>query len=837
MASFTVANGSPMTTSISGNLFQIAAVNNLATVQLSGTSNSSVTGPGSTINAGTMNATLWSDTINVGQRSVLMKYIAFKQIGSVSASAIQNLKLMIDGAQVGSTASISNSGSNSNVVIFDLTGSPVTLNTGGHTLSLNGDIVAGTSYNFEFTLQQAADAIFYDTNYSVNVPMTWQSGAAIFQVAPANSPTTINSGTISVQSDPTFTATQFVKNASQVALGQWTIKAYGEDVKVQNLAVELDYTGTNAGSTTVASGEGFNNLSVYVNGGQVGSSQSAVLTTSSAAGPVTYVYNFGSTNLFTVPAGTTVTVSVKGDSTLSSSSNLATVEADLITPVNSLQGVVSYTLTPACTVSAPCSTYTGANGVSVVGNQYVGPSQSVTTSTGTLAVNTAYSNQTVSSNAVKQKIGSYVIQASNADGVRVSSLTVGLTGTTTPTNLPNSLANLYIVTPDYPNGTTPVNPSSGNTFSVNFTVPANQTATVDVYADISNVTSPVGIKTTLYGSGVGSTSAQAVNLYSSASPLSGQNIVIGNGTINNPTPQTSSPVASFVIGGGTNQPVATFNFTASNGGATIQELDFDTTNASGSNVSITNVTVGGVTAAMVGASSTVTGLSIPVPANYSGVDVPVTASFAPVGLNGVPTNQQFRLNLIRVKYLSGSTTTYLPSSGIAVEASSNYFDLVGSYPTLTLASSGNALTTGSVTVGSITIAANAAGNVKVTQIPFNITGSSGVTASGTLQLIDSVTGQVAGSQSFAAIGTVNVPMSTDNNIAAGTSKTYNIVVPVTNPGSNSSNSLSVGMGYATLFTFIDVNGNAGLVGAVSSGADSGTVFIVNYPTNTANSHT
>lgn len=804
LSSFAVASGSPMSTSVSGNLFTIANVSNLATVQVQGTSNSAVTGPGANINAGLTNTQLWSVPISVGQRNVLLKYIAFKQIGSVSQSGIQNLKLMVDGTQVGSTASISNSGSNTNVVIFDLTGSPVTLNTGGHTLSLNGDIVSGTSYTFDFSLQTASDAVFYDTSYNVNVPLTFSNSSIVFQLNPGV--TTINSGSISVQQDPTFTSTQFVTNASQVSLGQWTMKAYGEDVKVQQLKIVLNYATSSAGS--VQATEGFNNLGLYVNGGQVGSSQSALYVSPACALNVC-TYTFGTTNLFTVPAGTTVTVAVKGDSTFLTNTAVGSVRADLNTPQYSLQGATSYTLTPGS--SSPS------------GVTYTGVSLTTSTSAATLTKNTGYTNQTIGSNATNQKIGSYVIQASSADGVRVTSLSVGLNATSTFNggNLNTGLANLYIVTPG--GSATPVQPAATSTFSVNFTVPANQTATVDVFADVTNATGT--IVTDMTGSGLGSTSNQSVTL---ASPL-GQTITVGNGSLNQPILQTSSPVSQFVIGGSTNQPVATFNFVATSGGATIQELDF----YASSSVSgvITSVTVGGTTAPVVGATSTVTGLSIAVPTSFSGVDVPVTVNYSTVGLNGITSNVPVQLYLNRVKFLSGSQTQYSYPN-----LTSNTMDLVGSAPTITLTASGNTLTTG-VTVGSITIAANAAGNIIATSVPFNISTNNAM-ATGTWQLVDASSGQVAGTAGFvvatsSSVTNQAIPLTADNNIAAGTSKTYNIVVPTVTTVSNANNySLTVGMGAASGFSFKDVNGNvAGIPGAMN-----GTTFIVNYPTNTVTSH-
>jgi hypothetical protein len=831
LAGFTVANGSPMTTAISGNLFTIANISNLATVQVQGTSNSAVTGPGTSINAGLTNQVLWSVPVSVGQRSVLLKYIAFKQIGSINQSAIQNLKLMVDGTQVGSSASITSNGSNTNVVVFDLSGNPFTLSTGGHTLSLNGDIVTGTSFTFEFSLQQAADAVFFDTNYGVNVPITFSNTNSIFQLVPGTGLTTINSGTVSVQLDPTFTATQFVTNSSQVVLGSWTMKAYGENVKVQNLKVLLNYF-VNGVATNASTTDGFNNLAVYVNGGSVGSSQAALFQTSGANFVSTGIntFTFGTSNLFTIPAGTTVTVQVKGDSTFATTDSVNSVRADVNTPQNSLQGVTSFALSPAASL----------------GVTYTGITLTTSSSNATLTRNTGYSSQTIGSNMTNQHIGSFVIQASSADGVRVTSLAVGLTGTFNTQgggSLTNGVANLYIVTPA--GSATPVQPSATSTFSTNFTVAANQTATIDVYADVSNATGT--IVTAMAGSGVGATSNQAVTLASAG----GQTITVGNGTINAPTLQTSSPVASFVIGGSTNQPAATFNFVASSGGATIQELDFNasTTIPSASGSPITSITVGGVTAPVVGASSTVTGLNIPVPTSFGGVDVPVTVNYSTVGQNGINmtgnSNATVQLVLSRVKYLSGSTTAYLPvGASFGQNLPSNTFDLVGSAPTLALVGTTNTMALGESLVGKITVSANAAGNIILTHLPITASISGGTIATttfaapNTVNIIDDTTGQTvsATGNSFATTtgGSITITLTSDNTIAAGSSKTYDIYVPIatiTGTGANSA-SVALGLGSAGSLTFSDVNGG----GVAITGALGTNTFIVNYPTGTVSIH-
>jgi hypothetical protein len=291
----------------------------------------------------------------------------------------------------------------------------------------------------------------------------------------------------------------------------------------------------------------------------------------------------------------------------------------------------------------------------------------------------------------------------------------------------------------------------------------------------------------------------------------------------------SSPISQFVIGGSNNNPIATFNFVTSSGVDTIQELDF--TVKSGTQSAITMISVDGVSAPVIGTSSMITGLNIPVTSNFGGTQVPVTVSYSPVGLNGVHSNVLVQLVLSRVKYLSGNTTEYLPTSGgYGNLAASNSFDLVGSAPILKLNSSGNPLTVGNVDIGSISISADAAGNIIASNIPFLISQNNAV-VKGKLQLIDASTEQVAGSVSV-NLSTSTVPytvvLTTDNNIAAGTTKTYNVVIPVASINSSPTYFAAVTVGAASNFTFDDVNGGVNNI----SGARNGITYIANYPTNT-----
>ncbi len=799
LASYTVANGTPATVSISGNLFTVAVVTDLATFALNAAPTPNTAG---SVTAGTMNQSLWSGNFNVGTRKVNLKYVAFKQVGSIPAGALQNMKLYVAGSPVGSPVASLDSTNN---VVFDMSGAPVTLNTGSQTIELRGDVVKGSSFNYTFRLQTPSDIVVVDTNYGVNITATPQN---LFPATTAAQ--TVSQGSTSTQQDASFVQTQVVKNSSNVTLGQWTMKAYGEDVKVQTMNVVLNYFDSygNATTTSGTNTEGFNNLGVYVNGGMVGSSQTTVGMTAATTQTKTY----GTTNLFTIPAGTTVTVAVKGDMALDSSTKVASIRADIVTPINSMQGVTSYQTFP--TVAAT----------------FQGVSQSVVSSSVTLAKSGSLANGTLSTNTVKQKIGSYTIQASSADGVRVSSLTVTLSGSLNPTT---TLANLYIQTPA--GASTPVNPQASNNFSVDFTVAANASAIVDVYADVSNATGAV--TTTLQGTGTGTVSGQTVYLNSNGtsggSAVTGQTMTAGNGTITNPpTLNTgSSPVAQFVVGSNssTNQPMATYTFVSSNGVSNITELHFT---ASGSNSStdtpITQIHVGGKDGFAVNNTFTVTGLNISVPNSTAGLNVPVTVDFAPVSsTGGILSGQTVKLTLTYVKYTSGGTTT-----NFSPTVDSPTMTVVASKPTVAASLPSSTLAVGTIEAIDVAVTADANGDITLNSLPITV-GLSAASVSTTstssvavYRSTDLSTNIATVNTAFGAAtgGTTTITLdNTKTRITAGQTlnlKVYVVVAGVSGSGVNSA-TMATSMATGSGFSWTDTAGGGT--------ATTGTSLISGYP--------
>jgi len=632
-ASDIVASAASVTGSfpLTGNLMSMTSASDLATVSLG-----AVTHAAANINAGTMSATLWSSPVSVVNKAVNLKYIAFKQVGSIANDAIQNLTLYVNGVQAGAVASINSD----NRVIFDLTNAPVKLNTGITTVELRGDIVNGSSRTFSFAMQIASDVVVTDTNYNVNVTAT---GSGINDSASS----TINSGSVSIAKDSSFSTTEVVKNASNVTLGKFTMKAFGEDVKVNSLTVVPTFGGTSDNT------EGINDLAIYVDGTQVGSSQNYIKTSGSFPdNPV-----FGTNNLFTIAAGKTVNVEIRGTLNMLSNTSITSVKSDLKVLANKLEGVTSFATTPDSD-----TTYTGST-------------LTVTSGSMSVAKNTGYQNQNLVKNTSAQKIGSYIIQAGNAEAVRVTNLAIAISGTVTVTDL----ANLYVS-----ENTTPIAPQASNNFPVNFTLAANQSKTIDVYADLGNIADATTVITSLTVTATG----QSTNTSVGGSQVAGQTVTVQTGSLATPTLVANAPVSGLVVGG-SNPVAATYKFVATNGAATINDLTFNVTRTAttSSSTVVSTVTVGSVTAPVVcgsTCSATLTGLNLTIPAGTQGYNVEVKPTYNTVtsaNQGGATTNTDVRLNLASYKYtIAGVQTTQ------ATNVASNAMILVASKPTVTLSS-------------------------------------------------------------------------------------------------------------------------------------------------------
>jgi hypothetical protein len=145
-------------------------------------------------------------------------------------------------------------------------------------------------------------------------------------------------------------------------------------------------------------------------------------------------------------------------------------------------------------------------------------------------------------------------------------------------------------------------------------------------------------------------------------------------------------------------------------------------------------------------------------------------------------------------------------------------------------------------IGKVTVSANSTGgDIVLTALPLTFISSGGASTTVTtnnVTLYDELTGANLSPNNNSwglvpgASSTTTVTLATKNTISAGTSRTYDVYLPVTGTlGTAGTSSVSMQLGAAASFIFTDVNG--GLVGIPAS---DGTTYIVSYPVNQVSVH-
>lgn len=785
---------------VKGNIMSIAsAPSDIVTATLGG--GASITSVGTSVTAGTSNVSLWNDTLSIAQRTTYLKGFTVNQIGSMTNDSITNINLYVDGSKVAS-GSIDANG----LLVFSLMANPVSLNTGSHTLEIRGDVIKGSSRTFKMSLRNASDLVLTDSSYGVNIAASLASGS--FPAEPTSGSTTISSGTLSISTDPSFNTTQIVSSASGQTLGKWIFKAYGEDMKVMNLYA----SSTGLTSIEVGTSEKINNYSIFVNGAQVGSSKTYQLSTSTSL--FTGMTEFGSTNLFVIPAGTAVTVEIRGDLSLDSSTHITGVMSAIKLVSGQVQGQTSF----ATTAIAADTTYAALN--------------TLTIATGVLsaAANSAYGNQTIAPNTTGAKIGSFILTAGNADTVHVSNINIGW-GSATTLGYATNTSNLYIS-----DNTGKVSAQSSNNFAVDFTMQPNTTHQVDVYADIGNLSAAdLGL---LLQTKITATARTGSNADASITTAkNGQTITVNSGTLSSVTFATSSALTSrYVLGGSTQDKEAVYTIKATGAPIILDEMAFFVTSTPNVNP-ITSLIVypegssQSWTLSINDNYGTTTGMNLTIPNSYAGQKIMVKAVFAGVG-EGKPLTTggaQASSSLTYIKYREGSTikTAYYADRMISPQ-----YVVVSSMPTVTVSKVSNLLSVGTVKLANLNLSADSAGPVNITQIKLAVTSSSKVTITPlTLKLKDS--GGTVVSDSVSATNGVATftPLNGGYTVNAGQPVTlyvYGDIAALSAWGNAGTEYVTVGLDTASGFVWDDVNGNkTGLTGTQLYGYSTDAVNITN----------
>lgn len=514
---------------MNGNTQTITSVANPSIATLTVASSS----VGTSVYAGTTNVLVSAWTLTAANSKVNLKSIKYTIVGSAAKGDIQNVKLMVNGTQVGSTLpSVASDGT----AYFDLTSAPASLQTGSSNLQIYADIMGSPSFNFDFGILNTFDVLATDSTYNSPISVTVNGGGT---GSTSGHQITINQGAITVTAASNTPTGNIAKGGSGTTLARFNIYAAGEAVKVKFIDLTIAGNGTLTSELT--------NISLVDNaGGQVGSTISSVTSgTTSGTCTVTagtsvrcYFGTSASPINYIIPANTTRTISVKVDVASTATSTSYTASLPTMTGSN-LQGMTS----------SQSSNSGSASGAAL----------SLSSNALTAAQNSGFGNLTYSKGTSNAKIGSYVLTASSAEGVNISNLTITTNASST------NFQNLLVKVGSTLIGTTQstLTASQAVTFSGTINVPAGGSAIVDVYADVLSsvtATSNLGAVTTLTScTGTGATSNSSISC--SPTSIAGQTLTIASGPSMSVAISSATASAKQAVMGSTGNSLATFRFT------------------------------------------------------------------------------------------------------------------------------------------------------------------------------------------------------------------------------------------------------------------------------------
>ena len=260
----------------------------------------------------TADYTVWQKTVSVSTNPVKLSMITFTNLGSINADNIQNLRLYVDGTQVGSSVSQLNA---DRKVTFNLSANPVLLSTSNHIIKVIANVTGGSSRTFQLSLQRSSDAMFVDNQ--LNQPVITTVANAAFSAVTSDLQTVASAGVsgVSVSKAAASPVNNIPVGATNVKIASFNFLPTGEAVKVNDLYVFASTTSD--GSTATA--YGLANVKIKVNGVQVGSTKDIPGSATDAAS-VARDFPLGSSLI--IPASTVTTVDIYADAKTAANVNI-----------------------------------------------------------------------------------------------------------------------------------------------------------------------------------------------------------------------------------------------------------------------------------------------------------------------------------------------------------------------------------------------------------------------------------------------------------------------------------------------------------------------------------
>lgn len=422
---------------------------------------------GNSVNAGTTGYLAGSFTLQSANSAVLVNRIVLTQNGSlISSTDVGNIKLVTSGGkQMGATLpSLKGDGTGTFVM------SPAYEIPAGQTIQVNvyADILAGVNRTLKFNVLNLRDVQATDKTYNVGV----NPSASVTMTQ-----STVEAGTLTITLDPSSPTGNIAPGQTNVTLAKFKVASYGEQVKVKFVPFKVTF-GTTTASGVLGTGvndEIDNTYLVDDAGNQIGSTITADVTLAATDGiwdgsatGAAATFGTSSANInYLIPANTTRIWSLKAD--IPSGADAATVTGALRAGTNNYQGQVS--------LSNGSSTAVDANALTVQSNPFQAKLNS------SLGVGNLVKGQ------AGAKIASYVLSASSAEGINVSTITF-----TSSTTFPFSNLMTKVNGVQFGDVKGSVTTATDYTFSGSSpaAIVSGGNVTIDVYADVLSTATNIG---------------------------------------------------------------------------------------------------------------------------------------------------------------------------------------------------------------------------------------------------------------------------------------------------------------------------------------------------------
>ncbi|MFO0743469.1 MAG: peptidoglycan-binding protein [Candidatus Paceibacterota bacterium] len=756
----TVGNPAAVVSGVNGPALPIGSA---SVVSANITATSSVA---SQVDAGRQNVVFWSGTVNTTKDSY-MSGALFSFTGSAPYSVFANVKLYVDGVQVGNAGMIDANGK------LSFAGSNF-IKAGNHDISLRGDVVGGAGRNYYVRLENSGLS-FEDANirgvYGAITTFGVNFSTSLVQTGTVTINSCSSTNCAVFTSDSSFSGVKVVSGATQQTIGKFTLKAIGETLKLDS--GNLKVTGaTNTGD--------IRNVSVWVDGVQVVSGKTASL-----AGSDVSISNFSGAM---VQMGATANIEIKAD--ISSSTGIALGS-------NTLTAGLNFTAIGQDSRNSTPFSYVTSNSVSVG------------TLNASFVNNSNFTGSKISGTQNNVKVGSYTLSTGN-EGVTLNTIAVTLTpgGSADMSRFSNfrlmdGSTQLYSQS-NLGSGTS----AQVVTASVYVQIPANTTKTYDVFVDANNASAG----NTLTSSSTASYQG-AISL-TTATPSAGSAVTttVAASGLASIVKGANALTARYVTGGSVNN-AGLFTLVATGTTLNVTKIQAVVSNAS----AVSGMTIAGVTAQP--KNNGVYSVDVNLPVTTIGTDVPVSVTFNTANrdtnsLSGATTT----VSLSYIYGTAGATTvivgtedaTSTASTTALGAATSSTFTLVGALPTVKLTSVDRSYTQSTATstynnikIGSVTITPSAGGTVAVSQIPVSFT-SSIVTSARLVHAGDADTSNPVSSNALSTSGNFAL---TSGNISSPV--TYDILATIVVPANTNSTTVSnsTSLGSSSNFLWDDVTGS------------------------------